>query len=423
MKVLIIGSGGREHAMTWKAAQSKYVSNIFIAPGNAGTALEPKSKNIAISATDCQALLNFALAEKIDLTLVGPEAPLALGIVDLFQHHNLAIFGPTQAAAQLESSKAFCKTFLTQHHIPTAKYAEFNALPAALNYLEQQSYPLVIKADGLAAGKGVIIAQTKQQAHAAAKDMLSGNQFGEAGAKIIIEEFLQGEELSYIVVSDGKTILPLASSQDHKRRDDNDKGPNTGGMGAYSPAPLLTDALEKTILEKIIQPTINGMQQRGTPYKGFLYAGIMVVNNEPFVLEYNCRLGDPETQPLMMRLQSDLIELCQKTVLQQLHDHQLQWDSRFALAVVMASEGYPNHYSKGDVISGLDNLIPNSKIFHAGTLHINNHVVTAGGRVVAATALGATITQAQQQAYQLAQQIHWRGCFYRHDIGAKAHKQ
>lgn len=419
MKLLIIGNGGREHALTWKVAQSPKVSQIFIAPGNPGTALEKKSQNINIAATDIPNLVQFAKKEKIDLTIVGPEAPLALGIVDEFQKVGLAIFGPTKMAAQLESSKAFCKAFLEKNRILTAKYAEFNELNPALSYLNSQAFPLVIKADGLAAGKGVVIAQNKMQAKNAIKNMLNENHFGVAGHRIIIEEFLSGEELSYIVVCDGKNILPLASSQDHKRRDDHDQGPNTGGMGAYSPAKLLTPELEKTILKNIIEPTVKALEKNGTPYLGFLYAGIIVVNNQPYVLEFNCRLGDPETQPLMLRLKSDLVEICEQAIHGKLNLIKSDWDPRIAISVVLASGGYPEAHETGFVISGLTET-KDTKIFHAATAIKNNQIISAGGRVLSVCALGSSIKEAQAHAYALAAKISWPNCFYRKDIGNKA---
>ncbi|MCH9644108.1 MAG: phosphoribosylamine--glycine ligase [Gammaproteobacteria bacterium] len=419
MKILIIGNGGREHALAWKVAQSNQVKQVWVAPGNAGTEMEEKVVNIDINATDIEKLANFATQNNIDLTIVGPEAALAAGIVNHFREHGLKCFGPTQQATQLESSKIFCKDFLQQHNIPTAHYAHFTEVSAALAYLIKQSFPIVIKADGLAAGKGVIIASDYQHAEQTVQDMLSGNQFGDAGHAIVIEEFLQGEELSYIVMSDGKHILSLASSQDHKRRDDGDEGPNTGGMGAYSPAPILTDALEQTIIEKIIKPTIKGMQQLGIPYTGFLYAGIMVTPmGEPKVLEFNCRLGDPETQPLLFRLQSDLVTLCLATLDQTLHQQQADWNPQPALSVVLTAGGYPKHYKKGDIINGLEKINDaNVKVFHAGTCKHNNKIVTNGGRVLAITALGDNLLEAQQRAYKQTKSITWTNCYFRKDIG------
>jgi phosphoribosylamine--glycine ligase len=422
MKVLVIGGGGREHALAWKAAQSPQVSQVFVAPGNAGTALESNLQNVAIAADDVPALLAFAQEEQIALTIVGPEAPLARGVVDSFRANGLAIFGPTQAAAQLESSKAFAKDFLARHQIPTASYGTFSDVSDAKAYVTAQGTPIVIKADGLAAGKGVIIAQTEAEAFAAIEDMLSGNKFGDAGSRVVIEEFLVGEEASFIVMVDGKHALAFASSQDHKARDDADKGPNTGGMGAYSPAPVVTPAVHEWVMANVIYPTVNGMAAEGTVYTGFLYAGLMVAPNGTCkVLEFNCRFGDPETQPIMMRLQSDLVELCQNAVDGKLDQTQIQFDSRAAVGVVLAAGGYPDDYRKGDVISGLpqaDNR--EAKVFHAGTKLEDDTVLTAGGRVLCATALGANVTAAQQAAYQLVDQIHWDGVFSRRDIGYRA---
>ncbi|OBP14057.1 phosphoribosylamine--glycine ligase [Rheinheimera sp. SA_1] len=422
MKVLVIGGGGREHALAWKAAQSPQVSQVFVAPGNAGTALESNLQNVAIAADDVPALLAFAQQEQIALTIVGPEAPLARGVVDSFRAQGLAIFGPTKAAAQLESSKAFAKDFLARHQIPTASYGTFSDVSDAKTYVAEQGTPIVIKADGLAAGKGVIIAQTEAEAFAAIEDMLSGNKFGDAGSRVVIEEFLVGEEASFIVMVDGKNALAFASSQDHKARDDADKGPNTGGMGAYSPAPVVTQAVHDWVMSHVIYPTVNGMAAEGTVYTGFLYAGLMVAPNGTCkVLEFNCRFGDPETQPIMLRLQSDLVELCQNAVDGKLDQTQIQFDSRAAVGVVLAAGGYPDDYRKGDVISGLpqaDNL--EAKVFHAGTKLEEGKVLTAGGRVLCATALGANVTAAQQAAYQLVDQIHWDGVFSRRDIGYRA---
>ncbi|MDF1760157.1 MAG: phosphoribosylamine--glycine ligase [Coxiellaceae bacterium] len=425
MKVLVVGGGGREHAIAWKLAQSPNVRDVFVAPGNAGTAHEDGISNIDITATDIAALIDFAKKNHIELTVVGPEAPLALGIVDQFQAENLACFGPSQAAAQLESSKAFCKQFMQQQQIPTAAYATFDNEAAAVEYLQNQQYPQVIKADGLAAGKGVVIAEDKAAAEAAVHAMLTDKQFGEAGNHIVIEDFLQGEELSYMVMVDGNNILPLASSQDHKRRDDGDQGPNTGGMGAYSPSPLLDDALEATILKQVIEPTVNAMQANGTPYTGFLYAGLMISpEGKPVVLEFNCRLGDPETQPILMRLQSDLAELCLAAIDGALNKVSTQWDPRVALDVVLCAGGYPFSYNKGDTISGLDTIDNDQvKVFHAGTAQKDGDVVTAGGRVLAVCALGEDIIKAQQSAYQAAEKINWSERFYRHDIGYRALQQ
>ncbi|WP_419571794.1 phosphoribosylamine--glycine ligase [Rheinheimera sp.] len=422
MKVLVIGGGGREHALAWKAAQSPAVTHVFVAPGNAGTALEPNLTNVAIAADDVAALTAFAKTEAIDLTIVGPEAPLAKGVVDMFRAEGLAIFGPTQASAQLESSKAFAKDFLARHAIPTAAYGNFTEIAAAKAYVEQQGTPIVIKADGLAAGKGVIIAQSQAEAFAAIDDMLAGNKFGSAGSRVVIEEFLVGEEASFIVMVDGKNVLAFASSQDHKARDDGDKGPNTGGMGAYSPAPVVTPAVHDWVMQNVIYPTVNGMAAEGNVYTGFLYAGLMVTpDGTSKVLEFNCRFGDPETQPIMMRLQSDLVALCKAATEGKLDQTTIEFDSRAAVGVVLAAGGYPDDYRKGDVISGLpteDNR--EAKVFHAGTVLKDSQVLTAGGRVLCATALGTSVTAAQQAAYQLVDQIQWDGVFSRRDIGYRA---
>ncbi len=422
MKVLVIGGGGREHALAWKAAQSPKVTQVFVAPGNAGTALESNLKNVDIAADDVSALTAFALAEGIDLTIVGPEAPLAKGVVDTFRNNGLAIFGPSQAAAQLESSKAFAKDFLARHQIPTAGYGTFTDITAAKAYVASQSIPIVIKADGLAAGKGVIIAQSQEEAFATIEDMLSSNKFGSAGSRVVIEEFLVGEEASFIVMVDGKTALPFASSQDHKARDDGDKGPNTGGMGAYSPAPVVTPAVHEWVMSNVIYPTVNGMAAEGTVYTGFLYAGLMVApDGTAKVLEFNCRFGDPETQPIMMRLQSDLVELCQAAVAEQLAETSIDFDPRAAVGVVLAAGGYPDDYRKGDVISGLPSADSReAKVFHAGTRLQDGQVLTHGGRVLCATALGNNVTAAQLAAYALADQVQWDGVFCRRDIGYRA---
>ncbi|RUO63820.1 phosphoribosylamine--glycine ligase [Pseudidiomarina planktonica] len=422
MKVLVIGGGGREHALAWKAAQAQQVEHVFVAPGNAGTALEPSISNVAIAADDIDALLTFANSEAIGLTIVGPEAPLVAGVVDRFRETGLKIFGPTQAAAQLEGSKAFSKDFLARHNIPTAAYATFTAVDDAKAYVREQGTPIVIKADGLAAGKGVIIAESEQQANDAIDDMLSGNKFGDAGSRVVIEEFLVGEEASFIVMVDGKTALPFASSQDHKARDNGDKGPNTGGMGAYSPAPVVTAKVHDWVMQHVIQPTVEGMAAEGNTYTGFLYAGLMVApDGTSKVLEFNCRFGDPETQPIMMRLQSDLAELCLKAVDGKLADTSIEFDERPALGVVLAAGGYPESYKKGDVIQGLDTLKGEDiKVFHAGTSEQNGEVVTNGGRVLCATALGATVTAAQKRAYELTHTISWDQVYFRTDIGHQA---
>ena len=422
MKILIIGSGGREHALGWKVAQSPLVSQIFVAPGNAGTALETKLQNIDIAVTDIKGLVTFAKQQAIDLTIVGPEAPLVIGVVDAFRQEGLAIFGPTQAAAQLEGSKAFTKDFLARHKIPTAEYQNFTEIEPAIAYLREKGAPIVIKADGLAAGKGVIVAMTLKEAEDAVRDMLAGNIFGEAGHRVVIEEFLDGEEASFIVMVDGKNVEPMATSQDHKRVGDHDTGLNTGGMGAYSPAPVVTSAIFNRVMEQIIYPTVNGMASEGNTYTGFLYAGLMIdQQGNPKVIEFNCRFGDPETQPIMMRLQSDLVELCLAAVNGNLDSIQSKWDPRPALGVVMAANGYPGKYTMHDEIHGLPlNSTPDSKVFHAGTVLENGKVYTHGGRVLCVTALGNSVLQAQQHAYALLKPIHWRGCFYRHDIGYRA---
>lgn len=424
MKILIIGSGGREHALAWKAKQSPKAEKVYVAPGNAGTALEAGIENIAINADDIPALLDFAAREQIDLTIIGPEAPLVAGIVDAFQQAGLPCFGPNARASQLEGSKAFCKDFMARHHIPSAEYRTFTDKQQAIAYIQQQGAPIVVKADGLAAGKGVIVAQSEQQAIAAVDDMLSGNVFGAAGSRVVIEEFLQGEEASFIVIADGSHALPMATSQDHKARDDGDLGPNTGGMGAYSPAPVVTPEIHQRVMQEVIEPTLKGMAEDGNPYTGFLYAGLMIApDGDIKVLEYNCRFGDPETQPIMMRLQTDLIDLCRAALDEKLHSCTTQWDERAALGVVLAAGGYPDSYHKGDVISGLpDAESEDTKVFHAGTQLEQDTVVTAGGRVLCACALGSDIKEAQQKAYRLTRQISWDNAYYRTDIGSKAIK-
>jgi len=422
MKVLIVGGGGREHAFTWKVAQSPRVTEIFVAPGNAGTAGEPKATNVNIAAEDVDGLLSFAKNNSVDLTLVGPEAPLVAGIVDVFRAAKLRIFGPSQGAAQLEGSKAFTKDFLARHKIPTAAYANFTEVKPAVAYIEQQGAPIVVKADGLAAGKGVIVAQTKSEAIAAVHDMLAGNVFGDAGHRVVIEEFLQGEEASFIVMADGKHILPLATSQDHKACDDGDQGPNTGGMGAYSPAPVVTPALHARVMREVIEPTVRGMAAEGHRYTGFLYAGLMIsADGTPKVLEFNCRFGDPETQPIMMRLKTDLIDLTEAAVDGHLDQITAEWDSRVALGVVMAAGGYPGSYKKGDEIKGLGAIKGEDvKVFHAGTRTEDGRVVTHGGRVLCVTALGDTVKAAQARAYEAVSAIRWNNVHYRHDIGYRA---
>ena len=422
MKVLVIGNGGREHALAWKAAQSPLVTKVFVAPGNAGTALEANLENINIKATDIAGLLNFAQEQQIDLTIVGPEAPLVIGIVDSFQKAGLKIFGPSKAAAQLEGSKAFTKDFLARHHIPTAEYQNFTEIEPAIAYIQQKGAPIVIKADGLAAGKGVIVAMTLQEAEEAVRDMLAGNAFGDAGHRVVIEEFLDGEEASFIVMVDGKHVEPMATSQDHKRVGDGDTGLNTGGMGAYSPAPVVTDEVFNKVMQQIIYPTVNGMAQEGNVYVGFLYAGLMIdKQGNPKVIEFNCRFGDPETQPIMMRMQSDLIELCLAATKGKLDTIKSKWDRRPALGVVLAAGGYPGDYNTKDVILGLPTVIDNDcKIFHAGTCLENGQVCTNGGRVLCVTALGNSVSDAQKRAYEQLKNIHWHDCYYRHDIGYRA---
>ena len=422
MNVLVVGGGGREHALAWKAAQSPNVEKVFVAPGNAGTALEPKLENIDIGAEDVAALKTFAQDNNIDLTIVGPEAPLVIGIVDDFQAAGLKVFGPSKGAAQLEGSKAFTKDFLARHHIPTAAYGNFTNEDEAIAYIKQQGAPIVVKADGLAAGKGVILAQTEDEAIDAVKDMLSGNAFGDAGARVVIEEFLQGEEASFICMVDGNNVLPMATSQDHKARDDGDTGPNTGGMGAYSPAPVVTDEIHQRIMNEVINPTVEGMKAEGHPYSGFLYAGVMIdADGTPKVLEYNVRFGDPETQPIMLRMQSDLAELCLAAIDGKLDQHETQWDQRCSLGVVLAAGGYPASYNKGDVIEGLEGLDTDStKVFHAGTANKDGAIVTNGGRVLCACALGNTVAEAQTEAYKLVKNIRWDNVYYRNDIGHRA---
>ena len=422
MNILIIGSGGREHALAWKAAQSPLADKIYVAPGNAGTALETAMENVDINVTDIAALIDFAKNRDIGLTIVGPEIPLVAGLVDAFQEQGLKCFGPTQDAAQLEGSKAFSKEFLAHHNIPTAAFGNFSDVDDALAYLHQVGVPIVIKADGLAAGKGVIIAEDMQVAETAIRDMLCGNSFGDAGHRVVIEEFLRGEEASFIVMADGQNILPMASSQDHKAAYDGDTGPNTGGMGAYSPAPVVTDEMHKRIMHEVIIPTVEGMAADGHPYMGFLYAGVMIdAAGTPKVLEYNCRFGDPETQPIMLRMKSDLVAHCLAAIDGALDQQQTEWDSRAAVGVVLASGGYPGAYQSGDVIHGLpEHDVEGEKIFHAGTAEQNGDVVTSGGRVLCATALGANVTEAQKRAYALASRISWDNCYFRTDIGHRA---
>ena len=426
MKILVIGSGGREHALAWKLSTSPRVQQVFVAPGNGGTALDPALKNVPIS--DVAALRDWALAEKIALTVVGPEQPLAAGVVDDFRAHGLRIFGPTRAAAQLESSKAFSKAFMQRHGIPTAAFQTFTDAAAARAYVERMGAPIVVKADGLAAGKGVVVAQTVAEAHAAIDDMLGSNALGvahnEGGARVVIEEFLQGEEASFIVLSDGKSVLALASSQDHKRLQDGDQGPNTGGMGAYSPAPVVSADVHARVMREVILPTVRGMEQDGIPFTGFLYAGLMIdAQGRPRTLEFNTRMGDPETQPILMRLKSDLVEVLLAATAGRLHEVELQWDRRVALGVVLAAAGYPLAPRKGDPITGLPAPQEDVRVFHAGTVADGGQVRTAGGRVLCVTALADSVRQAQARAYDAVRGIHFEGMQYRHDIGHHAIRQ
>ncbi len=422
MKVLIIGNGGREHALAWKCAQSEDVVEVLVAPGNAGTAGEHKVRNVALAADDIEALAAFAQGESVALTIIGPEAPLVAGIVDRFDELGLPCFGPSAAAAQLEGSKAFTKDFLARHDIPTAAYQNFTDLDAALSYIREQGAPIVIKADGLAAGKGVIVATSLAEAEAAATDMLAGGSFGDAGARIVVEEFLDGEEASFIIVTDGTTILPLATSQDHKARDEGDSGPNTGGMGAYSPAPVVTPAIEQRIMGEVIRPTLSGMQADGHPYLGFLYAGLMIMaDGTPKVIEFNCRLGDPETQPILARLRSSLTDICAATLDGSLSEQTAQWDSRAALGVVLAAGGYPHDYDKGHPISGLEDADGDAqKVFHAGTTINGGDIVTSGGRVLCVVGLGDSVAIAASNAYRSVDKIHWQDVYCRRDIGHRA---
>jgi phosphoribosylamine--glycine ligase len=422
MKVLVVGGGGREHALAWKLIQSPVCEQVYVAPGNPGTAAEPNVDNVDIAVEDILGLITFAKNNDIGLTIIGPEVPLVMGIVDAFTNEGLRCFGPSKEAAQLEASKSFAKDFLARHSIPTADYQVFSDVALAITYIRAQGAPIVVKADGLAAGKGVIVAMTEQEAITAVEDMLSGNAFGEAGHSVVIEEFMTGEEASFIVMVDGEHILTLATSQDHKARDNGDKGPNTGGMGAYSPAPVVTAEVHARIMTEVIEPTVKGMIVDGRPYTGFLYAGLMIDSNgSPRVVEYNCRFGDPETQPILMRLQSDLIPLCEAAIDGCLNSVDVQWDSRAAVGVVLAAGGYPAAYRKGDVITGFDNIDSDDcKIFHAGTASQDNKVVTAGGRVLCATALGNTVAEAQDRAYKMIASINWEDMYYRTDIGYRA---
>ncbi|WP_168016259.1 phosphoribosylamine--glycine ligase [Halomonas salinarum] len=423
MKVLIIGGGGREHALAWKVAQSSHVETVYVAPGNAGSLIEPKVSNVDIAVTDLEGLETFARDHGIELTIVGPEAPLVAGVVDRFQAAGLAIFGPTQAAAQLEGSKSFTKDFLARHDIPSADYQTFTAVEPALEYLAKKGAPIVIKADGLASGKGVIVAMTKVEAEAAIRDMLEANAFGDAGARVVIEEYLEGEEASFIVMVDGEHVLPMATSQDHKRAGDGDTGPNTGGMGAYSPAPVVTEAVYQRIMDEVILPTVKGMATEGHPYTGFLYAGLMIdKTGAPKVIEYNCRFGDPETQPIMMRLESDLAALCLAGTRGELDRATIEWDPRIAVGVVLAAGGYPGSYRKGDVIDGIEAAEDTGcRVFHAGTaLDDQGRVATSGGRVLCVTALGDTVAIAQALAYEGVSSIDWTDMSYRNDIAFRA---
>jgi len=422
MKVLVIGNGGREHALAWKIAQSPKVDKVYVAPGNAGTSRERKCENLRIPTDNIPGLLDFALGQGIGLTVVGPEGPLVEGITDVFQQAGLRCFGPSRAAAQLEGSKAFSKDFLARHHIPTADYRSFTQLKLALAYVQERAAPVVVKADGLAAGKGVVVAQSIAEAETAVREMLAGNTFGDAGQRVVIEDFLEGEEASFIVMADGEHILPLATSQDHKRVGEGDTGSNTGGMGAYSPAPVVTRDIHERVMHDVIQPTIRGMASEGTPYTGFLYAGLMISKDgEPRVLEFNCRLGDPETQPIMLRLKSDLVELCEAALDGNLNKVKAEWDTRVAVGVVLAAGGYPGEYRKGETISGLPPFpMDNVKVFHAGTADQDGRIVTNGGRVFCVTALGESVGDARQRVYHIADGIRWPGRFFRRDIGNRA---
>ena len=422
MKVLVIGGGGREHALAWKLAQSRRVSTVFVAPGNAGTANERKCVNVDIAAGDTDGLLGLVEREGVAITVVGPEGPLVAGVVDRFRAAGHRVFGPTAAAARLEGSKAFAKDFLARHGIPTAHYAVHTEVDAALAYVRDKGAPIVVKADGLAAGKGVVVAMTLEEAETAVRDMLSGNAFGEAGARVVIEEFLEGEEASFISIVDGKTALPMATSQDHKRVGDGDTGPNTGGMGAYSPAPVVTPEVHARVMREVVEPTVRGMAADGAPFTGFLYAGLMIApDGSPKVIEFNVRFGDPETQPVMLRLQSDLVDLVEAAIAGRLHHTTAEWDARASLGVVMAAEGYPGTPRTGDVISAWDAPdVEGTKVFHAGTRLEGEHAVTAGGRVLCVCALGDTVAEAQRRAYAEVAGISWHGEFHRHDIGWRA---
>ncbi len=421
MNVLILGSGGREHALAWSAAQDDKVDTVFVAPGNGGTATEAKMKNIALDIMNSEQLIEFAQNNDIGLTIVGPEAPLVNGVVDAFRAKGLAIFGPTAAAAQLEGSKAFSKDFLARQKIPTAFYQNFTEIEPAIAYVNKIGAPIVVKADGLAAGKGVIVAMTIAEAEDAVRDMLAGNMFGDAGSRVVIEEFLTGEEASFIVMVDGDNVLPMATSQDHKRVGDKDTGPNTGGMGAYSPAPVVTDEIHQRIMEQVIYPTVNGMKEEGHEYTGFLYAGLMIdEQGQPKVIEFNCRFGDPETQPIMLRLKTSIVDMCNAALAKSFDELSVEWDSRPAVGIVMAAGGYPASYASGDTISLNTSNSSSTKVFHAGTRLEGENLVTSGGRVLCVASLGDNVTDAQKQAYATVKEIQWDKAFYRSDIAYRA---
>ncbi len=421
MKVLVIGSGGREHALAWKLSLSERVSEVLVAPGNAGTSLEPKVRNLDVGPNDFDKLIETVKQEGIEFTIVGPEAPLVEGIVDYFQKEGLTFFGPIKKAAQREGSKAFTKQFLEKYSIPTGAFETFYDLQTAIRYVEKQVAPIVIKADGLAAGKGVVIAKTIEEAIDSLKEMLSGEAFGDAGKQVVIEEFLEGEEASFICLCDGKTAIPFASSQDHKTRDEGDKGPNTGGMGAYSPAPVVDETIHERVMQQIIEPTLRGMSEEGSPYVGFLYAGLMInKGGQPKVIEYNCRFGDPEAQPVLFRLQSDLLDACQKAVLGELTDYKLEFDERNALGVVMAAGGYPFDYKKGAAINGLGDERADTKVFHAGSIEVEGEIRTNGGRVLCVVGIGDDVKSAADCAYERVATISWDQLYYRRDIGHRA---
>ena len=422
MKILVVGNGGREHALAWKALQGEGVTEVLVAPGNAGTAREPGVRNVDVPVDDFEALATLARREAVALTIVGPEAPLVAGIRDHFDAAGLTCFGPSRAAAQLEGSKAFSKNFLARHRIPTARYHTFSEASEAEAYVRAEGAPIVVKADGLAAGKGVVVARTVEEAVAAVRAMLAGDAFGAAGRRVVVEEFLEGEEASFICICDGTRALPFATSQDHKARDDGDTGPNTGGLGAYSPAPVVTDTVHRRIMQEVVEPTMAGMAADGYPYTGFLYAGLMITpDGTPRVIEYNCRFGDPEAQPVMMRLKSDLVVLCRRALEGDLAGAELEWDPRVALGVVMAAGGYPENYRKGDAIEGLEGVgTDDLKVFHAGTRIEGNRVVTNGGRVICVVGMGEDVAAAQRRAYDGVERITWRDVYYRRDIGHRA---